>query len=108
MTGGPFPISAAGFGALYPAVAFNSSANEFLVTWDDTGNRGGVIAGQRVRGSDGSLSGANFPIGAYYGGIRSAVAWSPASSAYLVVFFVPGAMAEIYGQRVSGSGALLG
>src|SRR3954464_2134946 len=104
----PFPISEIGFGALFPAVAFNPSSNEFLVTWDDTGTRGGVIYGQRVRGSDGSLSGANFAIGAYYGGIRSAVAWSPASSAYLVVFFVPGAMAEIYGQRVSGAGVLLG
>src|SRR4051795_8090958 len=52
----PFPISEIGFGALFPAVAFNPSSNEFLVTWDDNGARGGVIYGQRVRGSDGSLS----------------------------------------------------
>ena len=85
--------------------------NEFLVTWDDGGDRGGVIFGQRVRGSDGALLGGNFPIGSIYGGIRSAVAWSPASASYLVVFWGPGpggTAAEIYGQRVSAAGALLG
>ena len=49
-----FPISEAPFGALYPAIAYNAANNEFLVTWDDAGSRGGVIYGQRVRGSDGS------------------------------------------------------
>src|SRR5262245_18145282 len=48
-----FPISEAPFGALYPAVAYNGAANQFLVTWDDAGSRGGVIYGQRVRASDG-------------------------------------------------------
>src|SRR6185503_15768343 len=70
---------------------------------------GGVIFGQRVRGSDGALVGANFPIGSIYGGIRSAVAWSPASASYLVVFWGPGSSApEVYGQQVSGGGTLLG
>jgi hypothetical protein len=109
MPTGVFPISENGFGALYPAIAFNSASNEFLVTWDDAGGRGGVIYGQRVRGSDGALMGTNFPIGSIYGGIRSAVAWSPASASYLVVFWGPGAVApEVYGQRVSGNGSLLG
>src|SRR6185369_17220696 len=97
------------FGALYPAVAFNSVNTEFLVTWDDSGGRGGVIYGQRVRGSDGALLGTNFAIGSHYGGIRSAVSWSAASSCYLVVYYVPGGVnGEVYGQRVSGGGALLG
>ncbi|HEY2952779.1 MAG TPA: hypothetical protein VGK40_09360 [Verrucomicrobiae bacterium] len=109
MSAGVFPISDAGFGALYPATAFNVASNEFLVTWDDAGGRGGVIYGQRVRGSDGALAGPNFAIGSLFGGIRSAVAWSPVSSNYLVVFWGPGAAApEVYGQRVSGGGALLG
>ena len=108
VTGAPFPISDAGFGALYPAIAYNASGNEFLVTWDDAGDRGGVIFGQRVRGSDGALMGTNFFIGTRYGGIRSAVAWSPVSSTYLVVYWGPAPEIDIYGQRVSGAGALLG
>jgi hypothetical protein len=108
VSGTPFPISDAGFGALYPALAYNAAGNEFLVTWDDAGDRGGVIFGQRVRGSDGALMGTNFVIGTRYGGIRSAVAWSPVSSTYLAVYWGPGPEIDIYGQRVSGNGALLG
>ena len=111
MPAGPFPIADAGFGGLFPAVAFNAANNEFLVTWDDPGDRGGVIYGQRVRGSDGVLQGVNFPIGSIYGGIRSAVAWSPASHCYLVAFWGPGpggAAPEVYFQRVSAVGGLLG
>ena len=104
-----FPISDAGFGALYPAIAFNATGNEFLVTWDDAGGRGGVIYGQRVRGSDGALLGGNFAIGTLYGGIRSAVAWSPVSNVYLVLYWGnSGGVIDIFGQRVSGAGALLG
>jgi hypothetical protein len=102
--GDAFPISDAAFGSLYPAVAFNPAGNEFLVTWDDGGARGGVIYGQRVRGSDGALVGANFPIGSVFGGIRSAVAWSPVSGCYLVVYWGPGpgnTAPEVYGQRAA-------
>jgi hypothetical protein len=106
--GAPFPITEAPYGGLFPAVAYNATDDEFLVTWDDFGGRGEVIHGQRVRASDGVLLGANFAIGSAAGGIRSAVAWSGASNAYLVVYFVPGAVAEIRGQRVSGTGTLLG
>jgi hypothetical protein len=88
--GAPFPISDASFASLFPAVAFNPADNEFLVTWDDGGDRGGVIFGQRVRGSDGALLGGNFAIGSVYGGIRSAVAWSATSASWLVVFWGPG------------------
>jgi len=108
VSGPPFPISDVAFGALYPALAYNAAGNEFLVTWDDAGARGGVIFGQRVRGSDGTLMGTNFAIGTRYGGIRSAVAWSPVSSNYLVVYWGPAPEIDIYGQRVSGSGVLLG
>jgi hypothetical protein len=107
-SGAAFPICEAPFGALYPAIAFNATNDEFLVTWDDTGNRGAVIYGQRVRGSDGGLIGSNFAIGSVAGGIRSAVAWSPVQNAYLVVYWGPGSGApEVYGQRVSASGTLL-
>lgn len=109
VSGAAFPISEAPFGALYPAIAYNAASNEFLVAWDDAGDRGGVIYGQRVRGSDGALIGTNFAIGTLYGGIRSAVAWSPVNNVYLVTYWGnSGGVIDIFGQRVSGSGALLG
>jgi hypothetical protein len=109
VSGLAFPVSEAPFGALYPAIAYNAANNEFLVTWDDAGDRGGVIFGQRVRASDGALMGTNFAIGTLYGGIRSAVAWSPVNNVYLVVYWGnSGGVIDIFGQRVSGSGTLLG
>jgi hypothetical protein len=84
VSGAAFPISEASYGALFPAVAFNAANNEFLVTWDDAGDCGGVIFGQRVRGSDGALLGTNFPIGTSHRGIRSAVAWCPVNNVYPV------------------------
>jgi len=108
VSGAAFPISEAPYGALYPAIAYNATNNEFLVTWDDAGDRGGVIYGQRVRASDGTLTGTNFAIGSLYGGIRSAVAWSPVNNVYLVVYWGGGGDIEIFGQRVSASGGLLG
>jgi len=62
-----------------------------------------------VRGSDGALMGTNFAIGTLYGGIRSAVAWSPVNNVYLVTYWGnSGGVIDIFGQRVSGNGALLG
>ena len=107
VSGAVLQISESPTGGLFPAVAFNATSDEFLVTWDDFGRRGDVIHGQRVRGSDGALLGTNFPIGTVAGGIRSAVAWSPVNNVYLVVYW-GGNPIEIFGQRVSGSGVLLG
>jgi hypothetical protein len=106
--GGAVPITEAPYGGLFPAVAYNATNDEFLVTWDDFGRRGDVIHGQRVRASDGVLVSTNFPIGSIGGGIRSAVAWSPVNNAYLAVYWVPAGTIEVYGQRVAANGALLG
>src|SRR5687767_5057134 len=72
-SGAVFQISESPTGGLFPAVAYNATTDEFLVTWDDFGRRGDVIHGQRVRASDGALLSPNFPIGSVSGGIRSAV-----------------------------------
>jgi hypothetical protein len=106
--GGAVPITEAPYGGLFPAVAYNATNDEFLVTWDDFGRRGDVIHGQRVRASDGALVSTNFPIGSVGGGIRSALAWSPVNNSFLVVYWVPAGTIEVYGQRVSASGTLLG
>jgi len=87
VSGGAFRISDAGPGALYPAVAYDSTDNQFLVTWDTWERTGSdSIYGQRVSGSNGALVGPNIAIGNLYGGIRSAVAWSSTSNCYLVVY----------------------
>jgi hypothetical protein len=90
--------------ALYPAIAYNATNNEYLVTFDTSTS----IYGQRVRASDGALMGGNFAIGAAVGGIRSGVAWSAASNNYLVTYYVAGGAVDVYGRRVSAAGGVLG
>jgi hypothetical protein len=111
-TGAPagdvFAISEAPYNGLFPAVAYNATNDEFLVTWDDFNGRGELIHGQRVRASDGALLSSNFAIGSVAGGIRSAVAWNPVNNTYLVVYWVPAGSIEIYGQRVAANGTLIG
>ncbi|MDO8587368.1 MAG: hypothetical protein Q7T82_10035, partial [Armatimonadota bacterium] len=104
--GSPFQISDGTVYALYPTLAYNSTNNEFLVTWDD-GRGPDKIAGQRVRGSDGALLGGNFTIGTTPGG-RSSVAWSSTSNCYYVVYYLAAGNVDVFGQRVSNAGTLLG
>jgi hypothetical protein len=106
--GAAIPISEAPYGGLFPAIAYNATNDEFLVTWDDFGRRGDVIHGQRIRASDGALLSTNFPIGSIGGGIRSAAAWTPVNNSYLVVYWVSAGAIDVYGQRVSATGTLLG
>ncbi|MDO8586544.1 MAG: DUF5010 C-terminal domain-containing protein [Armatimonadota bacterium] len=104
--GNVFQISDGTVYGLYPTLAYNSTNNEFLVTWDD-GRGPDKIAGQRIRGSDGALLGGNFTIGTTSGG-RSSVAWSPTSNCYYVVYYLAAGNVDVFGQRVSNTGALLG
>jgi len=91
-------------GAYYPAVAYNATDNEFLVSFDTDP----TIHGQRVRGSDGALVGGNFGIGVVDGG-RSSVAWNPIGNNYLVAYWAfPGGPTEIYGRRLNNTGSLIG
>ena len=91
--------------ALFPAVAYNARADEYLVTFDTSRS----IGGQRVRGSDGALLGDNFVIGKAAGGIRSALAWSSESDNYLVAYYAPGGgRTEIFARRVDKLGLVKG
>ena len=57
-----FPISDISYAQSRPGLASNSSANQFLVVWEDSRGSGwSEIYGQLVNG-DGTMSGANFPI----------------------------------------------
>ena len=100
-----FPISESG--GLWPAVAYNPSTGEFLVTWDDQRGEPYAIYGQRVRGSDGSLAGGNFKISDALGW-RSTVACSSAAAGYCYLVAWWDNTSEIRAQRVSAAGALLG
>ncbi len=100
---GKFHIAASVCYNGYPAVAYNPEDDEFLVTWDNCS-----IYGQRVKSPTGVLEGSVFLISATPGE-RSAVAWGPGpdaeSGCYLVLY---SNWVDVYGQRVSRSGVLVG
>jgi len=115
------------YDALYPAVAYNSADNEYLVVWrgdDDTGplvDEEWEIFGQRVSatgaeiGTDFRLSDMGPDGHTYYGAYRPAVAYNSVDNEYLVVWYGDddtGPLVydehEIYGQRVSATGAEIG
>jgi hypothetical protein len=84
----------------YAAVAYNPARSEFLVTWDNCN-----IYGRRVRSPDGALQGSSFRVSTVGGAQRSGVAWASGSGCYFVVY---SNFAGAYGQRVSGTGQLVG
>jgi hypothetical protein len=100
-----------------PFVTYNSVANQYLVVWQDKRNystRGDDIYGQRIS-SFGARLGKNFRISDYAATSDDhdpAVAYNPTTNQYLVVWHdyrndsTRGI--DIYGQRVSASGAHLG
>jgi len=115
-TGGELRISGTGAKGtdLYPALAYNPSADEYLVIWQDqrkTPTRGTDIFGRRVSG-DGVLAGADFRISSSTSEEwMPDVAFSPAEDRYLVLWEDQRTFAsrgnEIYGRRVSGDGVPL-
>jgi hypothetical protein len=119
VVGKDFRICGAGAVAedMYPAVAWNSTADEYLVVWQDlrnSGTRGSDIFGRRVSAA-GVLLGNDFRIvGARAEGHdwEPAVAFNSNAGEYLVVWDDGRNEAtrgsDIYGRRVSGAGAVLG
>ena len=109
-----------------PAVAYNSVDDEYLVVWEGDSPFGPLsdeefeIWGQRLEGSNASLTGPDFRISQQKGlGVPRCdaedpdVAYSPTQNAYLVVWEgddyceVDGNETEIFGQRISGAGTEL-
>ncbi|MFQ6058523.1 MAG: hypothetical protein ACE5MB_06575, partial [Anaerolineae bacterium] len=119
LIGDNFPICTEGSWQMTPAVAYSSLADEYLVVWSDWRTSGPDIYGQRIS-SSGALLGDAFPISRAANEQRSpAVAYNNLADEYLVVwqdhrsfsaadFEIYQAPSEVYGQRVSSSGALLG
>jgi len=122
------PDGDANYDASSPAVAYNSTANEYLVVWsgdDDTGalvDGEGEIFGQRVDAATGAEIGTDLRLSdmgpdgdANYGASSPAVAYNSTANEYLVVWSADDdtsalvrAEREIFGQRVSATAAEIG
>lgn len=114
-TGSDIPISTEIRPQLYPRVAYNPDADEYLVVWEDSrtlSTTSSDIYGQRVAG-DGSRLGSNFAVSNNSEAQNNPdVAYSSASQQYLVAWDddregdVTGV--DIYAQLVTNVGALEG
>jgi len=116
------------FDADNPAVAYNSTANQYLVVWSGDDNTGSLadnefeIFGQLVNAATGARMGSNFRISdmgpdgdSQYGAHYPAVVYNGTAHEYLVVWWGDDDTAplvrseyEIFGQRLSFSGAQIG
>jgi hypothetical protein len=102
---------------IMPAVAWNDAADQYLVVWEDSRNnatRADDIYGQ-ILTEAGARVGSNFRIsgtGATADDLTPAVVWNGTAQEYLVVWQDARNEAtrgtDIYGQRVSATGSLLG
>jgi hypothetical protein len=111
------------FDAWYPAVAYNSAEDEYLVVWQGDDNTAGLvdgefeIYGQRVDAATGAEIGVDLRLSdmgpdgdANYGAFAPAVAYNLKEDQYLVVWYgddntppLVGHEYEIFGQRVDAA-----
>jgi hypothetical protein len=115
LAGGDLPVCNASGGQSEPAVSFDSINRRFLVAWRDSRNLG--TTGEDIYGQwinvDGSPSGENFAISDSLGDqVSPAISYDPLNWQFLVVWADGRDAAttgeDIYGQRVSIYGLLLG
>jgi len=110
LLGSAFPISSASQYQELPVVAYNATANEYLVVWQDA--RNGVtdydIYAQRISAT-GTLLGENIPLTQGNSGQTSPVAvWNAIDNEYLVAWSDSWVPFDIYAQRISASGIPIG
>ncbi|MGH7407486.1 MAG: CFI-box-CTERM domain-containing protein, partial [Candidatus Methylomirabilales bacterium] len=110
LTGAKITISSAAGDQRAPAVAYNSTTNQFLVVWQDFQAGFFDISGQLVN-ANGALSGTKIAIStAANDQTAPAVAYNSATNQFLVVWqdLRSGSFSDIFGQRVSADGTLAG
>ncbi len=93
----------------YARVAYLPAVDRYLVIWVDSRNITDTpdVYGQLVR-RDGTLDGGNFPLAVYPGGQVSPRVVAGADAFLVVWGNADAGTSRIQGQRVSGTGALLG
>jgi uncharacterized repeat protein (TIGR01451 family) len=107
--GGEFSVAQQPERQWYPALAYNSTEDQYLaVWWDNRHGNGGDIYGQRLS-SDGQLLGDNSPISTAQNVQRFPDAtYSSLDNEYLVVWTdyrnLASTAFDIYGQRVASNG----
>ena len=108
-----FPVAQTPFHDVFPAVAYNSTDDEYLVVWSSLVPVGGVVlpwagfvVGQRID-AGGSLIGGPFIIIGNWCVINASVAYNSTDNEYMVVAAY-GNPPELYGQRVGNTGTLIG
>jgi Ca2+-binding RTX toxin-like protein len=108
--------------AFRPAIAYNSKANEYLVSWDadDLATDGEVeIFGQRLSATGAAVGADDFRISsagtdgdAERDAIEPAIAYNPTANEYLLSWraddLATNEEFEIFGQRLSATGAAVG
>ncbi len=108
LAGHAFTVSAPLGNQKQPAIAYNSTDEEYLVVWHDQRDGDLNIYGQRVD-LDGSVLGPSFAICTKATiQLRPDVAYNLDTNQYLVVWEDRRADADIYGQRVNADGSLDG
>ena len=112
--GGPFYIATGAVQRRYPAVAWDSNHDRYLVVWEQKESSGTGIRGRLVSGAGQVLGESDIAISempyVWYG-FRPAVAYAYVSDRYLVVWkrSVSGSISsDIAGQVISGAGTLDG
>jgi len=110
LLGAPISVTTASGEQLQPAVAFNATANEYLVVWSDyRQDSSGDIYAQRIS-ANGTVTGSNFIVAAATGLQDDPdVAANPNNNLYLAVWRDrPGSAIYVSGQVIAASGALSG
>jgi len=122
------PDGDTGYFAFNPAVAFNATADEYLVVWYGTDNTAPLVAneneifGQRLDGTGGELGANDFRISdmgpngnSNYSAYDPVVAWNAIANEYLVVWHgddntapLVNGEGEIFGQRLDAAGGETG
>ena len=122
------PDGDSAYDARNPAVAYNSSNNEYMVVWYGDSNTGSVIEGEfeiwgkRINASNGQAIGSQFKLSQMgplanraYDAIDPVIAYNSINNNYLVVWRgedgnLPNAIGEfeIYGQLLNSNGVEIG
>ena len=111
-----------------PAIAYDSTDNEYLVVWSGSHNSGSLVTGeneiwgQRIKASDGSLLGTMFRISTMgadgsttYNATSPSIAWNATNNKYLVVWRADNNANstvdneyDMYSQLITNTGTLSG